>query len=71
MRVAVRVRHSTPHPYTENARAREREREITTIVEAVAVVGAGGVQGPFLIKNNYLEAAAENLMFGGGDPAIA
>ena len=27
VRVAVRVRHSTPHPYTENARARERERE--------------------------------------------
>lgn len=26
--------------------------------------------GPYLIENNYLEAAAENVMFGGADPAI-
>jgi hypothetical protein len=26
--------------------------------------------GPFLIENNYLEAAGENIMFGGSDPAI-
>lgn len=26
--------------------------------------------GPFKIVNNYLEAAGENLMFGGGDPRI-
>jgi len=26
--------------------------------------------GPFLIENNYLEAAGENLMFGGTDPSI-
>ena len=26
--------------------------------------------GPFLIENNHLEAAAENIMFGGTDPAI-
>jgi len=26
--------------------------------------------GPFLIENNYLEAAGENVMFGGTDPAI-
>src|SRR5206468_8797592 len=26
--------------------------------------------GPFLIENNYLEAAGENVMFGGSDPAI-
>jgi hypothetical protein len=27
--------------------------------------------GPFKIVNNYLEASGENLMFGGGDPAIS
>jgi Carbohydrate binding module (family 6) len=27
--------------------------------------------GPFTIENNYLEAAGENVLFGGGDPAIA
>ena len=27
--------------------------------------------GPFTIINNYLEAAGENIMFGGGDPSIA
>jgi hypothetical protein len=26
--------------------------------------------GPFVIENNYLEAAGENVMFGGGDPSI-
>jgi uncharacterized protein YjdB len=26
--------------------------------------------GPFLIENNLLEAASENIMWGGGDPAI-
>jgi hypothetical protein len=32
----------------------------------------GGWNGPggYLIENNWLEAAGENLMFGGGDPAI-
>ena len=25
--------------------------------------------GPFLIENNYLEAAGENIMFGGNDPS--
>jgi hypothetical protein len=27
--------------------------------------------GPFKYVNNYLEAAGENIMFGGGDPAVA
>jgi hypothetical protein len=27
--------------------------------------------GPYTIENNYLEAAGENILFGGGDPAIA
>ena len=32
----------------------------------------GGWNGPggYLIENNYLEGAGENIMFGGGDPAI-
>jgi hypothetical protein len=34
-----------------------------------AILGWNG-PGPFLIENNYLEAAGENLMFGGSDPAI-
>ncbi|MEX0739689.1 MAG: right-handed parallel beta-helix repeat-containing protein [Pseudohongiella sp.] len=37
--------------------------------DAQAVAGWEGT-GPFLIRNNYLEAAGENLMFGGADPAI-
>jgi hypothetical protein len=34
-----------------------------------AIAGWNG-PGPYLIHNNYLEGAAENLMFGGADPAI-
>jgi hypothetical protein len=34
-----------------------------------AILGWNG-PGPFLIENNYLEAAAENIMFGGSDPSI-
>ena len=34
-----------------------------------AIAGWNG-PGPFLIENNYLEAAAENIMFGGTDPNI-
>jgi hypothetical protein len=33
-------------------------------------IGGWNGPGPFLIANNYLEAAGENVMFGGGDPAI-
>ena len=35
-----------------------------------AICGWNG-PGPFLIANNYLEAAGENVMFGGADPSIA
>ena len=31
---------------------------------------AGTGPGPFKIENNYLEAAGENVMFGGADPSI-
>jgi hypothetical protein len=34
-----------------------------------AIAGWNGT-GPYLIENNYLEAAAENVLFGGSDPSI-
>jgi hypothetical protein len=38
--------------------------------DSQAIAGWNGT-GPFKIVNNYLEAASENIMFGGGDPAVA
>ena len=38
--------------------------------DAQAIAGWNG-PGPFKIVNNYLEGSSENLMFGGGDPAIS
>lgn len=38
--------------------------------DSQAIVGWAG-PGPYLIENNYLEAAGENVMFGGGDPSIS
>jgi hypothetical protein len=35
-----------------------------------AIAGWNG-PGPYTIENNYLEAAGENVLFGGADPAIA
>jgi hypothetical protein len=37
--------------------------------DSQAIAGWNG-PGPFRIENNYLEAAGENVMFGGADPAI-
>ncbi|HEY0077641.1 MAG TPA: hypothetical protein VGB73_03275 [Pyrinomonadaceae bacterium] len=37
--------------------------------DSQAVWGAWG-PGPYLVENNYLEAAGENVMFGGDDPRI-
>jgi hypothetical protein len=37
--------------------------------DSQAIAGWNGA-GPFKIVNNFLEAASENIMFGGGDPAI-
>ncbi len=37
--------------------------------DSQAVAGWNG-PGPFVIQNNYLEAAGENLLFGGADPSI-
>jgi hypothetical protein len=38
-------------------------------VDSQAIAGWNG-PGDYTIANNYLEAAGENIMFGGGDPAI-
>jgi hypothetical protein len=37
--------------------------------DSQAICGWNG-PGPFIISNNYLEAAGENVMFGGADPSI-
>lgn len=37
--------------------------------DSQAIAGWNGT-GPLRIENNYLEAAGENLMFGGADPAV-
>lgn len=37
--------------------------------DSQAILGYNG-PGPFKIVNNYLEAAGENIMFGGGEPRI-
>ena len=37
--------------------------------DSQAIAGWNG-PGPFTIENNYLEAAGENVMFGGSDPSI-
>jgi hypothetical protein len=53
----------------------------TTIINShISDIGAGGLEthaiagwngpGPYVIENNYLEAAGVNLMLGGTDPAI-
>ena len=42
----------------------------STTQDSQAIAGWNG-PGPFTTENNYLEAAGENVMFGGSDPAIA
>ncbi len=37
--------------------------------DSQAICGWNG-PGPYVIENNYLEAAGENIMFGGADPSI-
>ena len=37
--------------------------------DSQAIAGWNGT-GPYLIENNYLEGAGENVMFGGADPSI-
>jgi hypothetical protein len=38
--------------------------------DSQAIAGWNG-PGPFVIENNYLEGAGENILFGGGDPATS
>jgi hypothetical protein len=38
--------------------------------DSQAIAGWNGT-GPYVIENNYLEAAGENLLFGGADPHVA
>jgi hypothetical protein len=44
--------------------------DIKAIGQDSQAIGGWNGPGPFLISNNYLEAAAEVLLFGGVDPAI-
>ncbi len=37
--------------------------------DSQAIAGWGGA-GPYLIRNDYLEGAGENVIFGGSDPAV-
>jgi regulation of enolase protein 1 (concanavalin A-like superfamily) len=41
-----------------------------SVDESQAIAGFNGA-GPFLIENNFLEGATENVMFGGSDPKTA
>jgi len=38
-------------------------------MDTQAIAGSNG-PGPYLIENNYIEAAGENILFGGSDPKI-
>jgi hypothetical protein len=44
--------------------------EIKAVGMDSQAIGGWNGPGPYLISNNYLEAAGENVMFGGADPAI-
>ena len=45
--------------------------ECKGIGQDTQAIGGWNGPGPYVIENNYLEAAGENVMFGGADPAIA
>src|SRR5581483_3927905 len=45
--------------------------DIKAIGQDSQAIGAWNGPGPYAITNNYLEAAGENVLFGGADPAIA
>lgn len=44
--------------------------EIKAAGQDSQAIGGWNGPGPYVIHNNYLEAAGENIMFGGSDPAI-
>ena len=43
--------------------------DIKDLADTQAIAGWNG-PGPYLIENNHIEAAAENILFGGNDPTI-
>jgi hypothetical protein len=45
-------------------------RDIKAAGQDSQAIGGWNGPGPFVIEDNYLEAAAENVMFGGADPSI-
>ncbi len=45
-------------------------REIKTIGQDTQAIGGYNGPGPYVIENNYLEAAGENFLLGGNDPHI-
>jgi hypothetical protein len=44
--------------------------DIKSVGQDSQAIGGWNGPGDYLIENNHLEAAAENIMFGGADPAI-
>src|SRR5262245_15094907 len=44
--------------------------DVKAIGQDSQAIGGWNGPGPFRITNNYLEAAGENLMFGGADPGV-
>jgi hypothetical protein len=44
--------------------------ECKGIGQDTQAIGGWNGPGPYIIENNYLEAAGENVLFGGADPAI-
>jgi hypothetical protein len=44
--------------------------DIKAVGQDSQAIGGWNGTGPYLIENNYLEAAAENVLFGGSDPSI-
>jgi hypothetical protein len=44
--------------------------EIKAVGQDSQAIGGWNGPGPYTIRNNYLEAAGENVLFGGSDPAI-
>jgi hypothetical protein len=44
--------------------------DFKAVLQDTQAIGGWNGPGPFLIENNYIEAAGENIMFGGNDPEI-
>ncbi len=44
--------------------------DFKAVQQDTQAIGGWNGPGPFLIENNYIEAAGENVMFGGSDPNI-